>query len=450
MKYIKIFTLSIALALLGGCGDNNTFSDEAADPSSTTTTPSTTTPTTTTPTTTAPTGTAGSIAFISAAPSTISIKGTGGVETSTLTFRVLDTGGYPLSGQAVSFTLNTTVGGITLSSDSDTSDASGDVTTAVSSGTVGTVVSVTATLVSDPSISTASTGPVISTGLADQDSFSISADILNPEGWGRDGEEVTVTIRAADHFNNPVPDGSSVFFTTEGGAIQPSCTMSNGACSVTWTSQDPRPADGRVTILATMQGEESFSDLNGNGRLDDTDNYVDLPEAFRDDNEDGLRDAALEEFRDFNSNGLFDAADGTYNGKLCNPANTVNLCGSVKSLDVRAELILTMSGSDGYASFSPDPLDLTSLASGSSTMTLSDLNGNSLPAGTTVKLTPSNSDLTILSNTSFTIPGNTTAPYVAIVTVAKADGASGTGAINVEVTSPSGVPSTNGFLTVIY
>ena len=226
--------------------------------------------------------------------------------------------------------------------------------------------------------------------------------------------------------------------------------MSNGACSVTWTSQDPRPADGRVTILATMQGEESFSDLNGNGRLDDTDNYVDLPEAFRDDNEDGLRDAALEEFRDFNSNGLFDAADGTYNGKLCNPANTVNLCGSVKSLDVRAELILTMSGSDGYASFSPDPLDLTSLASGSSTMTLSDLNGNSLPAGTTVKLTPSNSDLTILSNTSFTIPGNTTAPYVAIVTVAKADGASGTGAINVEVTSPSGVPSTNGFLTVIY
>ena len=170
-----------------------------------------------------------------------------------------------------------------------------------------------------------------STGIADQDSFSLSASVLNPEGWDIDNTEVTLLILAADHFNNPVPDGTAIFFTTEGGQVDSSCQTATGQCSVTWRSSDPRPSDGRVTILATAIGEESFVDLNGNNVLDNTDNYSDRREAFRDDNENGVHDVGTEEFRDFNSNGMYDPADNEFNGALCNSANVTNICSTSAS-----------------------------------------------------------------------------------------------------------------------
>jgi len=44
----------------------------------------------------------------------------------------------------------------------------------------------------------------------------------------------------ADAFNNPVPDNSTVQFRTEFGAIESSCNTTAGACSVVFTSQEPR------------------------------------------------------------------------------------------------------------------------------------------------------------------------------------------------------------------
>jgi hypothetical protein len=85
---------------------------------------------------------------------------------------------------------------------------------------------------------------------------------------------VAVTARLSDHFHNPVPDGTAVYFTTNGGAIQPSCTTVGGACTVNWISQNPRPQNGpisllgRPTILVYAIGEESFVDANGNGVAD--------------------------------------------------------------------------------------------------------------------------------------------------------------------------------------
>jgi hypothetical protein len=96
---------------------------------------------------------------------------------------------------------------------------------------------------------------------------------------------------------------------------------------------------GRVTVLATAIGEESFPDKNGNGRFDESeytlflglnvsDEPYDLKEAFVDHNEDRFYNpeesntiteagGELEEFADFNRNGVFDLADGVYNGVLC-------------------------------------------------------------------------------------------------------------------------------------
>ena len=53
----------------------------------------------------------------------------------------------------------------------------------------------------------------------------------------------------------------------------------------------------------------------------------------------------LEEFLDFNNDGVFTQNDGKYNGVLCSiPAH--DGCSSNKSLNVRAQLVLIMSGSN--------------------------------------------------------------------------------------------------------
>jgi hypothetical protein len=186
----------------------------------------------------------GSIEFISATPQLISLKGVGGTESSTVVFRVLDTNGNPVSNENVSFSLNTTVGGITFSPTAADTDSNGLVQTVINSGSVHTSVRVRAELTNNSAIFTQSSLLVISTGIPDQDSFSLSASVFNPEAWNIDGTEVTITARLADAFNNPAPDGTAVAFTTEGGAIEDSCVTTKGVCSVIWTSQNVRP-DGQ-------------------------------------------------------------------------------------------------------------------------------------------------------------------------------------------------------------
>lgn len=204
---------------------------------------------------------ANSIQFISAEPTTIALQGTGGAgrqEFSTLTFRVIDEAGAPISGQTVSIELSTTLGGVSLTGDTNddgdldiadgealTSNASGEVNVIVNAGTVPTSVRVTAsiTLASSEVINTVSDNLVVSTGLPDNNSFSMSASILAPGGFEFDGFTSELTVRAADAFNNPVPDGTTINFTTEYGRIVDTCTTADGDCTVTWNSQSPRSPD---------------------------------------------------------------------------------------------------------------------------------------------------------------------------------------------------------------
>ncbi|MEW8621893.1 MAG: hypothetical protein AB2559_09960 [Candidatus Thiodiazotropha endolucinida] len=323
----------------------------------------------------------GSMEFISAEPSLIGLRGVGLTEVSRVSFRVLDQNGNPVTQQRVNFSLNTDVGGARIAegAESAVSDVNGLVGTDIKSGTIPTAVRVTASLDANPLISTQSDGLVISTGISDQNSISLSATTLNPESWSFDGEVVELTILAADHFNNPVPDGASVYFTTEGGQIQSQCQIENGGCSVNWTSSNPRATDdflpggmARITILATMLGEESFIDANGNGVLDAGDTaFSTIPEAFRDDNEDDAKHASLEEFVDFNTNGIYDGAnaDPNYNGALCCDTSAVTtaeaavaagedpgvcfgvtpttspVCSSEKNINVRDDIVLIMAES---------------------------------------------------------------------------------------------------------
>ncbi len=307
----------------------------------------------------------------------IALRGTGGPnrgEIATLTFEVLEQSvilqegdarpgdpAYfsnpqrrPLSGIPVQFALTNALGNITLLNSSAVSDANGLARVELRSGNVATTTRVIASFEAGGSGGSLrpqeapSNDILISTGLADQNSVSLSTEFFNvPRAGNIDGVEVAITVRMADRFNNPVADGTSAAFQTEYGAIDSTCvtgqsngtrfrrlrgdeTPLRGTCSVLWISQAPRfptfqenrdriqtieriqglpfnyrcdahngssgpcPHDLgairglRSTVLVTAVGEESFVDLNGNGLYDEGEPFENLPEAFIDHNEDGV------------------------------------------------------------------------------------------------------------------------------------------------------------------
>jgi hypothetical protein len=360
----------------------------------------------------------GSIQFVSATPVSIGLKGTGLGETSTVVFKVVDSTGGPRPGVTVSFSLNTTVGGITLSPASASSGSDGTVQTVVSSGTQHTSVRVTASIAS-PALSTQSSVLTVTTGLPASAGFSIAVGApsyaasgpacANVEAYGTDGVTVPVTVRLSDRYNNPAPDGTSVAFNTNGGHVVGACTTpsapgaADGTCSVIWTSANPRPqlsddspplkAAGRATILATAIGEESFTDTNGNGYWDAGEPFDNLGEPYRDDNENGQYDSG-EFFLDFNQNGKWDAGDGTFKGITCTgtpvTCSTTTLAIGVSHLVIMstATANVAITGVSGFGgppyTLAHSPASPAAPTTGSVTFNVKDLNGNPMAAGTTV------------------------------------------------------------------
>ena len=403
---------------------------------------------------------AGQVGFVSALPQNIALKGTGGAgrqESSLVSFKVLDKNGNPVGGHIVDFSLNTTAGGLTLNPVQATSGADGSVSTTVGAGTVNTPVRVTARL-RDTRLSTLSDQLVVSTGVAEQASFTLSTSMFNTEGANLAGcaapVGATITARLGDHFHNPVPDGTAVSFTAEGGTIDASCltglettTLTNGtvitqkgtpgACSVRFCAGNPLPADGRATILAYALGEESFVDANGNNLFDNGEGYTDLGEPFRNDraitgaeaNAGTAARTGNEPYIDSNGNGTWDAAgDKEYNGVL-RSASSVNTT-AANTVHIRQSLVQVLSGSaaritplaavplaldkcvDGTAfantvhtlpiAIRDDSGTVFAMNRAAATGLAMDLPGNPLPAGTTITFSTSNGR--IVSGTSFVVP----------------------------------------------
>ena len=388
---------------------------------------------------------AGSIDFISATPETIALKGTGGParsETSVLVFMAVDIYGNPVEGETVEFELSTEIGGLSLSDSSAVSDSEGLVRTTVNAGNVSTHIRVHATIAdSYPLITVVSDELLVSTGLPDQNSISLGIETLNPEAWHYNNVEVPVIFQAADHFNNFVPDGTVIYFTTEGGSIDDSGTTTEGVCQVAWRSGNPRPDDGTVTILAFCIGEESFVDNNGNGFFDEEDLFdldTDMGEAFRDDNDSGDYDYG-EPFWDFDNNGEFTSSgNGIYNGTLCSDAaEAAGLC-TRELVYVQNSGRLIMSGSFAVnISFSPSPVDLRGGRSETVSVTIGDLNNNPMPMGTKIDFTTTNG--TIVGNSSFTVPNtNRLGPLVYQVLLEPSEDDRTSGLLQVTVTTPFG------------
>jgi len=424
---------------------------------------------------------------VSATPSIISLQGIGGTQNSQVVFKVVDTSGNPLPGKTVTFTLSTPAGGITLTpvggislsptSTNATSDAGGLAATTVNSGTVNTPVRVTASTVGagGVTLTTQSSGLTITTGIPDQDSFSLSATKLNPEFRDIDGNTTVITARLADHFNNPVPDGTAVNFTTEGGSIVGTCSTFSGACSATLTSQAPRlAADNRYTVLAYAVGEESFTDLNGSGVADLVPNELidqngattDLPEAFLDVNENGVRDAG-ETYIDFNGNGSYDGPDGKYNGVLCDPAiSSAGTCSATRAIHVRKSLVIVFSGSSAVITKTAPAgnINLGGCPAGGNTgiysvgLRVVDSTGNYMPVGTTILVTTTDGALQgpssfVQANTSSVPPAGAThvvnlkddSTVAGVAPALTCTDATPAGILTVTVTSPGGLVTTQVF-----
>ncbi|MDQ1832074.1 Ig-like domain-containing protein [Massilia scottii] len=205
--------------------------------------------------------------------SSIVLRGSGGLgrkESAILTFRVLDQNSIGLPGVDVTFKTTTSTGGLIVQPTKATSDAQGNVTTTVASGTIPTPVRVLAEATRNgTTINGLSDSLIISTGLPIQKSMSLSADSYNIEGLNYDNAVAKVTVMMADQYGNPISDDTAVNLVTEGGAIAFSeiggCRTKGGGCTVDLKSQAFRPVNGRVTVLAYVQGIEDFIDENGDG-----------------------------------------------------------------------------------------------------------------------------------------------------------------------------------------
>ena len=354
--------------------------------------------------------TAGSIKFVSADTTNIALKGTGGFgrqEFSTLTFQVSDTTGSVVAGKLVDFVFAdsnaaSTVGGLKLFPNSATSAADGTVTTLVSDGTIPTSARVVATIHgSSPAITSLSNILVVSTGVPDQKHFSLSTQTGNCEGLDVDQTCSIVTATLGDHFGNPAPDGTAVNFSAEGGVIDASCVTGSlpssaatptgqttnsqvgpgsGTCSVTLRASNPRPANGRVTVLAYAVGEETFFDANGNNVYDAGDTFIDKsPDIFRDDNESGSWTAGEPCIGPNNNGACSTPGDGQYNGVLRNPQVP-----GAQTLYASGQLVQLFSGSHARVAFSPSALVCTAGSTTDVQVTVTDEIGNVMPAGTTI------------------------------------------------------------------
>ena len=416
--------------------------------------------------------TANSINFVSAEPSLIVLRGTGGgnrKETSEVVFTVVDGTGTPLEGATVNLSLSTTDGGLSLDKTSALSNADGEVSVTVQAGDVTTVVTVLASTDKGNglSVGTGSTELVVATGVADQNSISLSAErFIVPNAFNRDAVTTELTVQLGDAFNNQIVVGTAVVFTTELGKIDASCTTDEtGACSVTWRSSEPRfpllagqanirtinntpcpdfegqqyvpcPTDleytrgARSTIRAFARGEESFIDnVIANGVMDEAekDLFKNLGEAFVDYNEDGeftplgacvtapnseqCKAGAEELYTDFNTNGMYDP-DGSspmYNGYSCPIAGDGVWC-SRTLVNIWDEIVITMSDDTSWAFVMVRQIDEDTIIvvdktvnGEKQTVYIADQFNNAPPAGSTVNLS-TDDNCEIVGQSDFIVP----------------------------------------------
>ena len=273
----------------------------------------------------------------------------GGIDFATLTALVLEGEDPKGGGATVSFT--TTAGSFgTAAAAATTQDVStsadGKAVLKLYSATTQGKANVTASYYDEPSGVTATDSLSITFGAPSgknnpvDGKFRLSCDAVNIAALRSPTPDikVTCTISAQSRSGTTIPASAlKPTFMTEAGSItetddyysgkrvylyspkggnptpkdvdrdsnlgEPGYTDKNGKAR--------NPRDGLVTIVAVVDGEEAFTDTNGNGKHDDTEPFIDAPEPFLDMDDDDTWDPA-EQYTDVNGNGKWDKANGKW------------------------------------------------------------------------------------------------------------------------------------------
>lgn len=366
-----------------------------------------------------------SFTFTGASESWIAIKGTGGNETASITFQLLDIYGQAVVDEGVSFVMSGPEGA-TLLFETGSTDDDGNVSTYVKSGNAAGPITVKVISDSDSSIYSTSNAVYVSTGFPDQESFSIAVDKTAVPGLYHIDATIAVTVSFADAEGNaPIPDGTTVSFRAEAGRIESasdgqvgSCTTVNSACSMTWTSVGEMPDDGHITLLAYATGVESFDDVNpSNGMYDDGESFTDNGEAYLDANFNGSYDIGDEWYLDAeDASGVKDqaytAGDGKYTGMQCE--SDVDYCDQ-GFVYIFKQIEVTATSDELYCAFydvTGNPISTIALDSDlPSTIMVEvyDENGNTPSVGTTISASTANG--AINGDSAWTVPNNDGGPY---------------------------------------
>jgi len=328
----------------------------------------------------------------------IYLANSGGSTQTAVQFLLSNARGEALPGQDVLVTLKTLNGGIPKATFGTvgnvapitlTTDSFGKVSVPVFSGTVPTNVLVNAALVSNTSIQTDSSVVAIASGRPAQARVSLVRGKSAIRGFNFDGTTTTVTMSLADRQGNPVPDGTAVNFVTEGGVmIPPTCVTGavagDSQCTVNIRTQNPRPANGLVSILAYAAGEEDFVDANFNNVFDCGESFTDLGTAYRDDTATGsvLNAFVTGEFSVPRSASTSSCASGT----TPSPSSGDGVWGAA---DVRGQVVVVFS-TDDLTITNPQPTSVAdpqwngSQVTTRLTVSIQDMNGRSVPTGSTI------------------------------------------------------------------
>jgi len=208
----------------------------------------------------APTLNPGEITLSNVTYNKIGVVSTGQTEQTQLTFQVTDSSGRSLNldNQAeVRFSLGASPGGgENVSPSSVMTDADGQATTTLTSGTKAGVAQVVAEVTaSDGSILKSQPVAVaIHAGLPDQDHFTLQSETNNIPA--ESGSEVKMTAYVGDKYGNTVAEGTTIYFTTDGGYISGSAqTDQDGIASAILRAVKPTPADGTATVTASTAND---------------------------------------------------------------------------------------------------------------------------------------------------------------------------------------------------
>lgn len=223
-------------------------------------------------------GRAGVITLVGISSSKISIRGAGTNDATSLTFVLKDSLNNPVdefNKTTVYFELVTKPDTFTvLSVNSAETNNSGQVSVQLTAGQKSGLAQIRAFSVVKRSTDTTQvdtiTSPIVSItiagGLAVESRFTIGSSRYNIPGLVKYDLRQTITAVVGDTFGNPAQSGTKVYFTTNGGIIQPEATTSeDGTLSVQLITGNPVPPNGIATITAQVGTPSGFGKIGSTG-----------------------------------------------------------------------------------------------------------------------------------------------------------------------------------------